>query len=182
MNRRLVLALLIVSPTVSSCGEDDGSTPSPTPTPTATQAVSSISTAIESALAAGSIPRLDTGPSVAGPDTNSNGIRDDIDSFINTLSDSEAGKASLRQLATAVQASLAINVSDQNALASGAQKITSGTQCVFSQYPEDTASDRVDDIEKYTVNTRERFLAYGQFNTALNGSVNLTAEGTGCAQ
>lgn len=166
-----------------SCGSDDGaaagstgSGPTPTPSPT------SIGAAITTSVASGALPNLDTGASVTGTDVNTNGIRDDIDTYINSLSDSDSGKSALRQNAVAVQSSLTVNTSDANAVATAAQKVTASAQCVHAQYPAEQASEKLNQIEKYTVNTKDRFIAYANFNSALNGNVGIIGEGSGCGQ
>ena len=181
---RSVAVLIFAFAAVSGCDDKNGQviSPQPTPTPTGSSSVTSIGQAITASIADGSLPTLDVSTSVAGPDANSNGIRDDIDRYINALGDSDVEKAALRQQAAALQSSLVMTATDADTVAGQAQKMTAAVQCIYSRYPEATASAKVSDLEKYTVNTKERFLAYGRYNSAVSGNVTLSVEGTGCGQ
>jgi hypothetical protein len=67
---------------------------------------SSDSSALACLEDAGLIPTLDRGAGIAGPDTDGNGIRDDLDGFISAQSYSADQQKAVKQLARACQAAV----------------------------------------------------------------------------
>jgi len=61
----------------------------------------SVATALSSLEGSGQIPVLDRSTDIDGPDVNDNGVRDDIEAYVSSLSDSAARKAALLQTAKA---------------------------------------------------------------------------------
>lgn len=174
---RVAFASLALLSLVSGCGGGGSEPPPPPPSPPPPAQAS-----IASLEQAGRIPRLDRSESLSGPDTNANGIRDDIDQFIAVRPDSAPQKEALSGFARGLQASLSANVTDQEETRRVALQITRSINCVFSRYPSapTTASTALDEIQAITANTRIRLEAYLAYNRALDGSVAAIPEGDSC--
>lgn len=120
----------------------------------------------------GILPNLDRSTDVNGPDSDSNGIRDDVSSYIETLPITPDQKPSVNQLAKAVQRTLLVDITVSTDLRQASTNLSSAIQCISIKFPDvDQRSSIVDGIEKVTVNTRERSMQYIQFNNALSGTV-----------
>lgn len=128
----------------------------------------------------GKLPILDRSDSLAGPDINANGVRDDIDRHIDSKPDTQAQKNSLKSLSRALSRAMTIDTKDPNALRDVANSINLAVTCMHETYPSDIASPKGDEIEKLTVNTRARYGAYMKFNSAMNGSVIKGLKGVKC--
>ena len=136
---------------------------------------------LKTAEQSGELPKLNRGASVAGPDINNNGVRDDIDAYIDSLPDSVEQKAALRQASAAITQAMVIDAADQNALANALKQIASASACLHARYDSLTASSKNLEMEKLTVNTKERFAAYEAFNNAASGHSFVLPQGDGCA-
>ena len=169
---RSIGAALILA--LSGCGGGSGSSPATPSTPT------SLANAIQQAEATGAVPKLNHDNTVLGPDVNGNGIRDDIDLYIAAQPDTSTQKAALSQMAVALQASMAIDTTNNAARLAVSSKIGKGITCLFSVYGDPKGGDKSDDIEKITVNTMTRLHAYEKYNTAMSGSDLVQLPGTGC--
>ena len=179
MNKRYLAtqavgATLILA--LSGCGGGSDASPATPSTPT------SLANAILQAEATGAVPKLNHDNTVLGPDVNGNGIRDDIDLYIAAQPDTPAQKAALSQLAVALQASMAVDTTNRNALLAVSTKIGKGMDCLYGVYNDTMAGPRSDDIEKITVDTMTRLHAYEKYNTAMSGSVLSDQPGTGCGE
>lgn len=128
----------------------------------------------------GQIPKLDTSDSLAGTDDDGNGVRDDVDSYIDSLPDSSIQKGALRQISKAYTiALLAGSSEDSTELRNTSVKLMNAVHCLWSIYDASVASDRLGDIRKVNVNTVERFKAFMEFGRRVSGwSVRLPREGT----
>ncbi len=179
MNKRYVAARSIGITLVlalSGCGGGSGFSTATPSTPT------SLANAILQAESTGAVPKLNHDNTVLGPDVNGNGIRDDIDLYIAAQPDTAAQKAALSQMAVALQASMAVDTTNRNALLAVSTKMMNGVACLFSVYTDMVGGQKSDDIEKITVNTMTRLHAYEKYNTALSGSVLSDQPGTGCGE
>lgn len=125
-------------------------------------------------------PVLDRGASLAGADRNANGMRDDIEAYIDGLPDTGPQKEALRQTATAFSAALSTNVDDKAELSANSAKLSNASWCLFSRYPSSLANKRAREMEKFHVNTKHRFDAYDAYNRALDGSTSTSPMGDGC--
>ncbi|MDP3588422.1 MAG: hypothetical protein Q8R58_10255 [Sulfuricurvum sp.] len=132
--------------------------------------VTTIEQAIIAAESNGSIPRLNHDNTIAGPDKDNNGIRDDIDAYIATLPYTEIQKKAVQQDARALTATLTVDKMDKTAVIAANEKLTRSIGCLHFQFDSDTASKMFADNQKMTVNTKNRFLEYEKFNSALSGS------------
>jgi len=143
---------------------------------------------VASALAAldqnGSLPILNRDNTVTGIDVDANGVRDEIDAYIASLSDSIPQKAALTQASSALTNAMLVDVTDENALNAAMNIITNSVTCVDSRYNTATnitmGRDKGDLITSLTINTKTRFSAYERYNVALNGHTFSLPEGDGC--
>lgn len=128
----------------------------------------------------GAFPALNRDDTIAGPDSDNNGVRDDIDTYINALPDSSAQKSALRQTSKAIRNAISIDTTNQNALTDATKKIANAAACVHTQYESATASNKNSEMEKLTVNTKIRFQAYEKFSAAISGTSFVLPQGGGC--
>jgi len=128
----------------------------------------------------GKSPILDRSTSLAGPDVNANGVRDDIDRYIDSKPDTQAQKNSLKALSRSLSRAMTVDTKDPNALRSVVNSLNTSVGCIWKTYASDTASPRGHEIEKLTVNTQARYDAYMKFNSAMNGSVISDVKGLKC--
>lgn len=127
--------------------------------------------ALEKLEASGALPVLDRSSSIAGGDANADGLRDDIAQHIDRRPDTGLQKNSLKSFSRALTSAMTVDINDPNALRAVANHINTAVSCIWKNYPENSASSLVREIEKLTVNTRSRYDAYMRFNAAMNGSV-----------
>jgi hypothetical protein len=157
------------SSTGSSSEPSSGST-SGTP-PTAPGSLT-LAQQIEQLERKGGYPTLDRSSDIAGPDANKNGVRDDIEAWINTLNVTEPQRKALMQKARALQQTLLVDLADKDALQRAGEGLMASTNCGgdrFTPYAE--FSQLRGKIEAMTANTRERAMRYMQYNKARSGSV-----------
>ncbi|MHB1677529.1 MAG: hypothetical protein ACYCSS_08320 [Sulfuriferula sp.] len=159
---------------LSGCGGGSGSGSATPSTP------ASLANAILQAESSGAVPKLNHDNTVLGPDVNGNGIRDDVDLYIAAQPDTPAQKAALSQMAVALQASMAVDTTNRNALLAVSTKMMNGVACLFSVYNDMVGGQKSDDIEKITVDTMTRLHAYEKFNTAESGTIDTAPTGSGC--
>jgi hypothetical protein len=174
--------MIICMAATASCGGGsgrDGGGNGENPAPEAT-------TAEKIALleSSGKLPRLDRSASLAGPDGNANGIRDDIDLYISAQSFAPAQKAAVEQLARVSQLAITVDRSDRSAVEAVNLKDARAVNCTFLQFPASAgtglAGRVAGDIERLTANTKERLMAYLAFAKASDGMVLPSPEGDTC--
>ena len=170
MNLRNIIILILIILTLTSCESNDNNE-NPT----------KVSQAIKLADQSGAYPKLDRSKSVAGPDNNNNGVRDDIDNYIDSLSDSTEQKQALSQVSSAIINAMLVDTSDQNALVNALKQIANASACLHSKYETSIASSKNSEMEKLIVNTKERFIAYESFSSAASGHSFILPQGDGCA-
>lgn len=170
---RLSLLSLATALLLSACraDENDANTTAP---------ITSIGQAILAAEANGTIPKLNHDDTLLGPDTDGNGIRDDIDAYIATLPYTEVQKKAVKQHAKALTSSLTVDTTDKTALLKVADNMSRASWCTFTKLGGDIAPKIKADNEKMIVNTKNRFLQYEKFNSALSGGVFASPDGDGC--
>jgi len=141
----------------------------------------------------GVLPALDRSTSLAGPDTNVNGIRDDIDAYIAALPASDAVKKAARQVARVQQQSMLIDLNDRPALKALADASMASTVCMSASakagLPEEQHSKAADEcfaitlkIEAITANTPERAERYLGYMRALHRTTTRYPEGKVCEE
>jgi len=130
----------------------------------------------------GAIPALDRSSSIAGPDANNNGVRDDIEAYIATLPITPTQKAGAMQAARAQQHKLAVDLADATALDRVSELGSRSIKCVADSFmpKRQDGYDLIKKIEAITANTRERSQQYIAYNRARSGSVSRGPTGNTC--
>lgn len=164
----LILLLLV------GCSEGAGEDEEPAP-PTEAQKVAELEKQ-------GLIPSLDRSGSLAGPDADADGVRDDVARFVEGLGASDTQEEALLQLAETFQSSLQVDVEDPEAVNSIALRMSRAVNCVYDRFPDrpNVASELVEDVEAVSANTRARLIAYLRYNDALDGTVAALPEEGAC--
>lgn len=161
---------------LSGCNSSSNSTSAPNDPITRNEQIS----ALESS---GEIPTLDRSSNLEGVDSDMNGIREDIESYIETLAISEDQKKGVKQLARSVQGAILIDTTDDVALREASKNISEAVQCLSIKFPDvQERSEIINSIESKTANTKERTEQYIQFNNALSGSVSKLLSGDTCSE
>ncbi len=166
-----------VSLLLSACG-GSGNPSTTAQTPSAPDMT--VAQALKSGDQSGAFPTLNRDSTVSGPDTDANGIRDDIDAYIAALPDTPVQKAAMRQTAIALANALTVDITNQSALRAVSNQLSAAASCLYARYDTTAASKKSREIEKYTVNTKIRFLAYEKYNSAMNGKSMVLPQGGGC--
>jgi len=114
--------------------------------------------------------------SITGPDKNHDGVRDDVDEFIEkTYPNSEKARAASLQLAKAIQYSLEhpeLGTELRNNYEDHKDVIGKAVDCIFAVLPDGPdLNDAGDKIERAVVNTRARVLAYIKYSGNLSGAI-----------
>lgn len=133
--------------------------------------------------ASGAIPTLDRSTSILGPDSNNDGIRDDVETFINENYPIEIENKSLRQNASALQESLTVDTSDALAVKEVSIAVTKSIVCTFKSFSsqsQKSPEDALGEIESVTTNTKGRLLAYLAYNKSLDGTASSIPEVNNC--
>jgi len=134
--------------------------------------------------ASGAIPVLDREPTLAGIDANGNGVRDDIERYIDGKYPDAAQRKAAIQTAHALQTKLLVNLDDSTALDEAATLGVRAVNCrsiVFPGIDGIAHSWRMSsDIEAMTANTKTRLMAYLAYNKARSGTVSTLPEGNTC--
>jgi len=132
----------------------------------------------------GEIPKLERGSTLTGSDLNANGVRDDIEAILARNYSSDAQHAAAMQTAKALQKTLTVDTTNLQAVKAVAREISYGINCIYSKFDgaEGTTqpSAVVYELRAITTNTKQRLLAYLQFNKALDGSSSALPKGDTC--
>lgn len=132
--------------------------------------------------ASGTIPKLDRSDSLAGTDANSNGVRDDLDTYISSIYIQAQQRAAALQFAKAMQAAVLVGGGNADVRKMVAQQLNDGVSCVYAKfYNTDTRPSAViDELEAMTTNTKRRLLSYIAYNNAMDGISLAMPEGDAC--
>lgn len=138
----------------------------------------------------GVLPALDRFTDIAGPDTDNNGIRDDIDAYIAALPVNDAVKKAARQVARVQQRSLLTDPNDRPAPMTLADASMASTACLSKSSREGLPLEQQGaarangnamtfKIEAITATTQERSDRYLTYMRALGGTITQYPEGKG---
>ncbi len=129
----------------------------------------------------GAYPKLDRSTDIAGPDANNNGVRDDIEAWINTQPLSDSQKRALLQKARSLQRTLLVTPDDQTVLQSVDDGLAASSHCGALQFAEYADFSKLaGKVEAMTANTRQRAERYMQYNKARSGSSTTSPNGNTC--
>jgi len=133
----------------------------------------------------GAIPKLERGPTLEGVDANGNGVRDDIDAFIERNYSTEPQRRAASQLAAHFQKTILVDKSDRAALKRQSVLGMRAVRCVAARFNGVDGSKQagavVYELEAVTANTKERLKAYLAYSKGLDGTVVSMPEGDTCA-
>lgn len=170
--------VVAVTTVLTACGGGSSGTASALPTsPTVKTTAEAISLADKN----GTLPALNRDSTVAGPDANANGVRDDLDTYIAALPDTSPQKSALSQMSASLGKAMLTDTTNQSAMLAASKEIAAAAACLYARYDSSVASNKSKDMRKLTINTRVRFDAYDKFNAALNGTTFVLPQGDGCA-
>ena len=188
LSRRLapVLSALCLGVALSACGGEK--TPKSPAPPSAPPTMKEQLNELEKK---GELPALDRSTSIAGPDADNNGIRDDIDAYIAALPVSDPIKRAARQRARVQQKALLIDLNDRPALMALADASMASTACMGEVSEVGTTEQERSregrdgaaitfKIEAITANTPERAERYLAYMRALHGTTTRYPEGKVC--
>jgi hypothetical protein len=177
MIKKILTTLLVV--TLVGCdGEDSESgTSSDTQQNTPKEQVIALETS-------GAIPELERGTTIAGTDSNTNGIRDDIEVYIDLNYSIASQHAAAMQSAKAMQEALLVDTTNIVAVKEVNRKISRADHCIYTKFDGSNNSKQPaqvsQEIESITTNTKARLLAYLAFSKALDGMSWAMPEGDSC--
>lgn len=136
------------------------------------EVITSPQRALEKLVEVGELPALDTSDDIAGPDTNSNGVRDDVDAYILSLPVTPSQVTRLQELAKYLQLAITVEPSTRQNPNEFAQKKALAQFCATTSFTDrKLARQYLQKIQAYTANTYERALKYNDYNHSRNGSV-----------
>lgn len=129
----------------------------------------------------GAIPVLNTDNTILGTDSNNNGVRDDVENYIQSLPDTSAQKSALTQTSSAISQAMVVDTANQTSVIAATNKTAAAIKCIYASYNDaEEASNKVADMRKLTVNTTERIAAYENFNISASGTSSVLPQGDGC--
>jgi hypothetical protein len=163
-----LLALSLVA-----CGDESGGSAPTADVPT------TLKTQIAQLESSGALPALDRSSSIAGPDVNNNGVRDDIEAYITRLPLTPAQQRAALQDAKATQMTLTVDLTDKVALQKVGDALMASTKCLGKNL-DGNSSDMSSRIESMTANTSERAKRYMEYNAARSGSSTSWPDGDTC--
>ena len=142
----------------------------------------SLAKAIADLEARGELPILDRTDSLTGIDADGNGIRDDLDRYIDRSFGDPAQREAAIRLTKTIQQTLLVDLSNHVRLMEVARRHTRDLACFSSKFDHDDAagSQHRAQLHSLTTNTKARLLAYLRFDRALSGQVFRMPEGDGC--
>jgi len=173
------VAVPVGAPTATALATGPGTAAPPSgaasaPAPTLAQQIAALERS-------GAYPALDRSSDIAGPDTNGNGVRDDIETWINSQPVNDGQRKALMQKARSLQRTLSVDLRDQLALQKAGDGLAASSNCGIIQFsPYETFSGLAGKIEAMTANTKERAVRYTQYNAARSGSSTTFPDGDTC--
>ena len=167
-----------------ACGGGSGSSanagaPLPDTSTTTLTTAATLKAQIAQLESSGALPALDRSSSIAGPDVNGNGVRDDIEAYITRLPLTAAQQRAALQDAKAAQMTLTVDLTDKVAQQKVGDAGMASMKCLSKNFPEGR-SEMSSRIESMTANTRERAKRYMEYNAARSGSSTSWPNGDTC--
>jgi hypothetical protein len=144
----------------------------------------SLRAAVERLEASGELPVLDRTDSIAGIDANANGVRDDIERYIEKKYTAPAQRKAAMQKARVFQEKLLVDKRDEAALDAVSYRGSVAIACSLPAFPGPEGaiqgSEMSRELESMTTNTKARLLAYLAYNKARSGSVSTMPREPNC--
>ena len=173
MKIKIIISLLCMS-ILTGCGNDDDSK-SDTPLTPAEK--------IAKMENSGELPKLDRTDTVAGIDADQNGIRDDIDAYIQKTYPTEEQRKAVSQYARSLQSSILVNKEDKIAVKAITNEKARAISCISLKIPDSKSPNGgrvVPEILSITTNTKQRLSEYFLLDKALDGTVISLPSGDVC--
>lgn len=168
----------IDAPTAEALAQGPGTVPPSTPPVAGSSTLRDQIAALERI---GTVPVLDRSRDIPGPDLNRNGVRDDIEAWIQTRPIDESQRRALMQKARDLQMTLLIDLEDKAALSLHGDQLMASTKCAGDRFdPRSESYGYTRKIEAMTANTRQRAARYAQYNAAQSGSSTAYPSGDTC--
>ena len=117
------------------------------------------------------ISLINTNKSISGTDLNRNGIRDDVEAYISAMPDTELQKDRLAKFHKAIMAAMLADTENEAELRNTGNELSKSSHCLSYAYGAEVAFEKGREIQKLTVDTKPRYLAYTKYNHAIDGSV-----------
>jgi len=135
-------------------------------------------TTIDKLEASGQLPKLDRSDSLFGPDVDHDGIRDDIDKYIEVIATEKKytrqQTMAMRQVAKSKQRIFTLDLKNGAQVAVVSHEEFRALMCLFFRLGAPGTADAAqiaNYIEAITFNTKKRFVVYANYDGALSGSV-----------
>jgi hypothetical protein len=162
---------------LSACGGGSGSSASAKP--------DSLAESVTRLEVQGQLPRQVSGDSVAGVDSDGNGVRDDLDAFLAAQSYGAQQTQAATQLAAPLRSALMLGPSDMAEARAVSFAMSRAVACVYHRFTANSGDQSPQEVvalvERASINTRARFEAYVAFNSMLaNSVISLEDAGSNC--
>lgn len=188
-SRTAMLSFMLLMPVLlTACGGN--ASPAAVSGSSIQESYAAVSAAFTKAQANGAEPVLDTSSSLVGSQgLNANGIRPDIQAWIDAQPYSAKQKAAMVQDAQATQESILIDLSVPSNLQYVDRVMMNAENCLGDSFllnrpptsDESALYNKVSDsIEAFTMNTYQRASQYEKFNAAMNGTTTQLPSGNTC--
>ena len=168
MKKFLLLCLLLVA--ITGCDDDNYIERTPA------EQITDLETS-------GKLPVLDRSDDLLGPDEDNNGVRDDIDAYIDRVYTQPEQHAAVMQAAKVSQKYMTIDVADKIAVKKLGIEEGKAVNCAFDRF--EMSADKnplivMTEIEAMTANTKKRLLAYLAVSKAASGMAFSSVSGDTC--
>lgn len=168
MKKKLLLCLLLVA--ITGCDDDNYIERTPA------EQITDLETS-------GKLPILDRSDDVIGPDTNSNGVRDDIDAYIDRVYTQPEQHTAVIQIAKAMQKKMTVDITDKIAIKKLHVEYARAINCSREQFKVTggTYTSAVPtELRAMTTNTKKRLLTSLAVSKASDGMVLSLVSGDTC--
>ena len=131
----------------------------------------------------GEIPKLDRSPDAGGPDTNNDGVRDDVETYIQANYSTEPRRAAARQHAAVIRAAILVDKNDAASVKRVSIRGSRAVRCIYQQFDGTSGQKPAEVVEKIravSTNTKVRLKAYLAYAKALDGTSRTRPEGDTC--
>ena len=131
----------------------------------------SISQQIKALEVSGMLPKLDVAKDIKGSDQNQNGVRDDIEAWIETQPMTDVQKRAATQKAIVLQKELVVDLHDKVAVQAVADESMHAKKCLVDAYNKnlDEAFNLSRKMDAMNTSTKERLIRSMKFSAAMSG-------------
>lgn len=140
--------------------------------------------AVSQLEASGELPTLDRETTLGGIDANGDGVRDDIERYIEKKYSEPAQRKAAMQTARVYQRMLLVDANNMAELDAVSEAGSRAIVCAKSAFPESEGAIEqyrmTAELESMTTNTKTRLSAYLAYNKARSGTVSTMPQGGAC--